>query len=365
MEAVKRIIFTVTNDLSYDQRMARICRTLAGAGYEVELVGRRRRSSVPLAKKEYKQTRLSCFFSKGKLFYLEYNLRLFFFLLFRPCDIISAIDLDTLFPCTMVAKIRSRKLVFDAHEYFTEVPEVTQRPLVKKLWSLVGKWCVPHVHAAYTVSESLAEIFAQLYGKPFELIRNVPEATAATGTNAIHERVILYQGDLNEGRGLEQMIEAMQQVDAVFRIAGDGLLRMQLEQLAKEKNVQDRVRFLGYISPDELKAITQQAMIGLNVLEPKGLSYYYSLANKFFDYIQAGIPQVCAPFPEYEKINAQYPVALLCDCETAALANTVNNLLNDAVLYEKLRAATVKAKVVFCWETESQKLINLYAHVSR
>jgi glycosyltransferase involved in cell wall biosynthesis len=199
-----------------------------------------------------------------------------------------------------------------------------------------------------------------MYGKKFSVIRNVPRSSSLAD-KVPAGRIILYQGDLNEGRGLEQMIAAMQQVDAVFWIAGDGLLMESLKRSVQELGVQERVKFLGYLRPDALKEVTQQAMIGLNILENRGLSYYYSLANKFFDYVQAGIPQVCAPFPEYERINAQYPVALLCDCDTPALVNTLNSLLHDSALYEKLRSATLDARNVLNWEAEEQQLLNIYA----
>src|SRR5690349_17278363 len=104
--AVKRILFTVTNDLNYDQRMQRICNTLADAGYDVTLIGRKLKTSAPLPDKNYKQRRLNCWFNKGKLFYAEFNIRVFFFLLFKKADCICAIDLDTILPCYYISKLK-------------------------------------------------------------------------------------------------------------------------------------------------------------------------------------------------------------------------------------------------------------------
>ena len=128
----KTILFTVTNDLTYDQRMIRICSTLANHGYKVKLIGRKLPKSKPLAQQPFQQQRLFCFFKRGKIFYLEYNIRIFCLLLFSKFDAICGIDLDTLGSCYLVAILRRKKLVYDAHEYFTEVPEVVNRPLVKK-----------------------------------------------------------------------------------------------------------------------------------------------------------------------------------------------------------------------------------------
>ena len=362
---MKKIIFTVTNDLSYDQRMERICNTLSNAKYDIELVGRVKKHSIPLTKKSYHQNRLHCFFQKGKLFYIEYNIRLFFYLLFKRADVISSVDLDTIFPCILVSKIRSKKIVFDAHEYFTEVPEVTNRKLIKFIWETVAKLCIPQVNAAYTVGDSLAEIFTKKYHKNFEVIRNVSTLSNHQIIKSSPEKIILYQGDLNEARGLEQMIDAMKNIEAEFWIAGDGLLSEKLKQLAINFKVDSKVKFLGYLKPEQLKMLTEKATIGINILENKGLSYYYSLANKFFDYIHAGVPQICAPFPEYENINSQFNVALLCDCDVPQIIHSINLLLQDETLYKKMQEDCLKAKEFFNWQNEEKKLLKIYADVCK
>lgn len=347
--------------------MARICGTLSNSGFNIEIIGRKRKTSIPLSQNKYKQTRLNCIFEKGKLFYLEYNIRLFFYLLFKKCNIISSVDLDTLFACALVSKIRSRKLVFDAHEYFTEVPEVSERKFVKQIWETFAKLCIPHTHAAYTVSESLAEIFTEKYHKKFEVVRNVPLRSSSSFLHPLipssSSKIILYQGDLNEGRGLEQMIEAMKEIDAEFHIAGDGLLKDKLVKLASDMHLEYKIIFRGYITPDELRDLTNKAYVGINLLVNKGLSYYYSLANKFFDYIQSGIPQVCAPFPEYEKINSEYNIALLCGCDVDRIVSAINTLLNDATLYQRMKTSCNEAAENLNWEKEEQKLLNIYRNV--
>ena len=343
--------------------MARICSTLANANYDIELVGRKKKNSVQLNEKSYRQKRLNCYFEKGKLFYIEYNFRLFFYLLFKNVDVISSVDLDTLLPCALVSKIRSKKLVFDAHEYFTEVPEVTNRKFIKHIWEIVAKLCIPKVNAAYTVGNKLAVIFAGKYHKAFEVIRNVPSSSNHQIIKSSNKKTILYQGDLNEGRGLEQLIESMQNIDAEFWIAGNGLLSQKLNQLSIDFHVSDKVKFLGYVNPDELKKLTANATIGVNILENKGLSYYYSLSNKFFDYMHAGVPQICAPFPEYENINLQFNVALLCECKVERIIEKINSLLIDEKLYEKMYAECLKAKEIFNWQKEEKTLVKIYDEV--
>lgn len=359
-----RIIFTVVNDLTYDQRMHRICRSLARAGHEVLLVGRTRKSSLPLEEESFRQLRLRPFFTKGKLFYAEYNIRLFFFLLFQKFDIVCGIDLDTILPCYVVSRLKRKKCAYDAHELFPEVPEVIHRAVIKKTWSAIEKFSVRNIIHCYTVSDGLAEYFEKKYGRKFEVIRNVPVLNEAKTTYVRQqddELFILYQGALNEGRGLEHLIEAMERIPVRLKLAGEGDLSFSLRQIVKEKQLGAQVEFTGNKKPDELKLLTEQSFISVNLLENRGLSYYYSLANKFFDAVHAGIPQITMNFPEYQKLNAIYEVALLVDdLETNTLANAILKLLHDKDCYFRLRENSLAARLDWNWQKEEQKLLSFY-----
>ncbi len=366
MESMK-IYATVINDLTYDQRMIRICTSLADAGHDVVLVGRTLAKSKLIIPQKFKQKRLRCWFNKGKLFYLEYNIRLFFFLLFQKFDVVCSVDLDTILAAYVVCKIKGKTQVYDAHEYFTEVPEVVGRPNVQKVWEQVAQFTIPKIDYCYTVCESLADIFQEKYQSHFEVIRNVNYRKQVKNNSSnifdfSSSKVFLYQGALNEGRGLEATIAAMQGIEnAQLWLAGEGDLSQGLRQLVKEKRVEDKVRFLGYVLPKDLPELTQKAFVGLNLLENKGLSYYYSLANKTFDYMQAGLPALHMNFPEYQKINAQYEVALLLDdLEIETIQQAFNRLLSDEHLYIRLQENCRKAAPEFCWEKEEKKLIQFY-----
>ncbi len=363
---MKKIIFTVTNDLIYDQRMIRICSTLTEAGYEVELIGRKKKGSKALSKRNFKQTRLNCFFQKGKLFYLEYNLRLFLFLLFKKADLFVAIDLDTILPVFGVAKLKNRPITLDAHEYFTETPEVERRPAVKWIWETLARLTIPNLKTGMTVCESLAEVFEKRYGTPFKVVRNVPFKTALVSAEASNTpKVLLYQGYLNEGRGLEYAIEAMQYLEGTeLWLAGDGDIAPKLKALVKVLGLEEKVRFLGYVLPEELKAITAKAFLGLNLLENRSLNYYYSLANKAFDYIQAEVPGMHMNFPEYQKINTVFEVAVLMDdLDPEKIAEEVERLLQDEMAYGLLKENCRKAREVFVWEEEKGKLLEFIDYV--
>jgi len=364
-----KIICTVTNDLTYDQRMIRICTTLSEAGYEVLLVGRRRNNSRPVRAEAFQQKRLACFFDAGKLFYLEYNLRLLFFLLFARFQLVCAVDLDTLLPAYIVCKLRRKACVYDAHEYFTEVPEVNRRPMVKKVWEMLADFLIPKVKYAYTVGGCLAEALEKRYGTKFEVIRNMPFQRKTPSSLSVTDapKIILYQGALNEGRGLEAAIIAMHEIDgAVLWLAGEGDLSEKLRKLVKQERLDNKVTFLGYLPPHKLQELTPKAYIGLNLLENKGLSYYYSLANKAFDYIQAGVPSIHMAFPEYEWLNQEYETYLLLpELSPEQISKAIKELLNNPQQYKRLQQNCQNAAKKLHWEAEAEKLSRYYHSISQ
>lgn len=364
MGSVKHIIVLVSNDLTYDQRMQRTCRSLAGAGYEVLLLGRKRPRSVALTSDTFRQQRLNCFFDKGKLFYLFLNIRLFLFLIFQRVDVILAVDADTLLAASLAARLRGKKLVFDAHEYFTEVPELMGRPRTQSIWRRIENFGIPRAQLCYSVSDGVANMYGSRYGKTFHVIRNLPERWQPEDPVKKIPNSIIYQGALNEGRGLEEMISAMQHLDARLILAGDGDLTTELKEWAVEKGVAEKVAFKGYTNPAALRKLTPCATLGINLLEDKGLSYFHSLANKFFAYVQAGIPQVCINFPEYRKMNEEYEVALLVDdLNESGLAEMISGLLADKQLYERLRQNCLEARNHWHWENEEGKLLKLIGNL--
>ena len=372
----KRIVCTVSNDLNFDQRMHRICNSLQKAGYEVLLVGRALPHSPPLIQRDFAQKRLKLIFTSGILFYKELNVRLFFYLMRCKMDAVCSIDLDTLPAGCFATLLRGKKRVFDAHEYFTEVPEVVNRPLVKTAWALIAGFCLPFYQHAYTVGPSLAAIFRKKYNTDFGVVRNLPKARAprsgATNTN----KVLLYQGALNEGRGIEACIEAMKELtECELWLVGDGDLSARLRHQAQNSPAANRIKFFGRVDPENLPEITRKAWLGINILDNKGLSYYYSLANKFFDYVQDGVPVVCADFPEYQSLNAEHEVAVLVPAsrtqkgtkdrfvQSEDVVNAIKPLLTDPDLYDKLTKNCMKAREEWTWEKEEERLLGIWEKV--
>jgi glycosyltransferase involved in cell wall biosynthesis len=431
-----RLLFAVTTDLCFDQRMQRICGSLAAAGYRVQLVGWQRPASPPLTVQPYQQHRLSGWFQKGKLFYLEYNLRLLLYLLGQRAAGWCACDLDTALPVWLRARLGGQPFVYDAHELFTEVPEVVARPAVQRIWRWVEGFIVPRAWLAYTVGPALARLFEQRYGRPFGVVRNVSRlrednlADSLIGialennagalesndrpfnsngqTTSSKDRTmdnngrtmdiddqafdrnglptegkarmfdakqtdpganggyILYQGALNVGRGLEQLLDAMPQVAGRLVMCGEGDLSADLRARAERLGLlaSGKVEFRGFVLPEALREVTRHAAVGIMLLENVGLSYYYSLANKFFDYVHAGIPQVLIDFPEYRALNDEFDVAeLVSDLAPATLARALNRLLpgGEPARYQHLAANCRRAAPQLSWQHEERELRRLWA----
>ncbi len=300
-------------------------------------------------------------FKKGFGFYAEYNTRLFFWLLFAQCDLICAIDLDAILPVWLNTKLKGKKRVYDAHEYFSQQKEVITRPKVYRVWHWIERKFVPKFRSGYTVSFSIAEAFKSDYNVEYGVIRNMPLLNDTPALFYKEEKTILYQGAVNEARGLEFLIPAMKEVHAKLLIYGNGNFMEQVKALITTNNLQDKVLLKGKVLPEELNAITQQAYIGINLVEHIGLNQYYSLANKFFDYIQHGLPQVTMNFPEYKKVNDEFEVAVLIDdLEIKTIAGAINNLLNNEALYKTLQQNCLTARKELNWQQEEKKLIDFY-----
>ncbi|MFW5832106.1 MAG: glycosyltransferase, partial [Prolixibacteraceae bacterium] len=166
----KRIIVSVTNDLVADNRVHKVCTTLTKLGFSVLLVGRKLPNSPSIISGKYQMKRFRLLFQRGPFFYAEFNVRLFLFLLFTKCDVYLSNDLDTLPANFFASKIRKSPLVYDSHEYFTEVPELIHRPGVQKIWQFLEKSMVPRIKYAYTVSESIAKNYRKKYGTQFQVV---------------------------------------------------------------------------------------------------------------------------------------------------------------------------------------------------
>ena len=260
------------------------------------------------------------------------------------------------------SKIKSTNLVYDSHELFSEGPELQGRKFVQGFWRSLEDFFLPKVKKSYTVSQSIVEFYDAKYQNKMGLIRNIPlkkdvlevEEVALPTTN----KTILYQGVLNPGRGLKPMIKALKFIDDLdLVIIGYGKVEEELKAFVMKEKMNERVHFLGRIARDKLFNYTKEATLGMVLEEPLGLSFQYSLPNKLFDYIHAGIPIVAGNLPEISRIIKEHNVGVLVDdYQPKTIAKVIKNLLNDELLLSEIKENQQKAKEVLCWEKESKKL---------
>ncbi|MCC6721100.1 MAG: glycosyltransferase [Bacteroidia bacterium] len=356
-----KITILASNDIATDQRMLRICTSLCKSNFEVEIVGRKLKNSFELDKKVYFQTRLKLFFNRGVLFYLELNIRFILYLFKVKPDIVYSVDADTAIAAIAYKKICKKKLIFDAHELFSEVPELEAKDLKKRIWKIVEKLVILNSELRITVSASIAKYYESLYKMKFDVIRNFPIKIANNENIDYSEtdKYILYQGALNKGRCIEQLLKISAHTQIKVKIAGEGDLSNELRIFAQKLKLNVDEIFLGKLKPEDLQKITRKAWLGFNMLENNSLSYYYSLSNKTFDYILAEIPQLMSDFPEYEAINNQFGFGITMQPKEEKMIEVLSNLNENQNLYLSLKNNTKQISELFTWETEETELIKI------
>lgn len=357
----KNVFVAVTNDISTDYRVHKVSNYLISKKKSVTVYGRVLPNTIKVDR-AYSIIRKKHIFNNNFWFYAEYNLRLFFFLLFRKYDFILSNDLDTLPACFFISKIKNVKLVYDSHELFSEGPELQGRKFVQNFWRKLEDFFLPKIKNSYTVSESIAEFYDKKYQNNMGVIKNVPFKENNSQPIKVgfptSKRTILYQGVLNPGRGIKPMVLALKQIENLdLIIIGYGKVEEELKQFVSEQKIEDRVRFLGRIDRDKLFNYTKLATLGMVLEEPLGLSFTYSLPNKLFDYIHAELPIIAGNMPEISKIIVKYDVGVIVDdYSPETIAKSINHLLNDPKRQAQIKANQKKAKEILCWEKESQKL---------
>ena len=371
-------IVSVTNDLTTDQRVHRTCMTLVKAGYEPVLVGRRMKNSRVLSERPYRMHRMRLLFDAGPGFYAEYNISLFFYLLFHNCDLLVSNDLDVL-PANYAAfrlkrlfmpgKAKQLRHIHDCHEYFRGVPELVGRIRVTNTWKWLEDRIFPKLKHVIAVNQSVADLYRREYSNRIAVVRNVPFRKGAIESDirvklniSSSQKIILYQGAVNVDRGLEEAIRAMRfiRTDAVLIIAGVGDISEDLKTMTILEGLSSKVIFAGQIPFGELHAYTCVADLGLSIEKDVSINYHYCLPNKFLDYIQANVPVLVSPFPEMRAIVDRYRIGeYIENHDPAYLAGRFDEILNDAgkiAVYKQNLAAVAKD---LCWENEEQVLMDV------
>ncbi|SHK13842.1 glycosyltransferase [Epilithonimonas mollis] len=361
-----KVIVSVFNNLHTDQRVEKVCKTLYDNGYHPVLIGNNW-MGTPDMERPYPFFRIDLQSRKTRFAYIEFQRKLYNELK-KYADnktILLANDLETIVPNYLISKKLGIPLVFDSHEIFTEMPTIQGR-WVKKIWKTIEKTFVPKIKRMITASDSYADWFVKEYRiKRPVVVKNLPRKLKFEGTSENFKKIILYQGWLNYSRGVDKAILAMQFIEnAELWIAGCGPAEADYHKIADENQLNHKVRFMGKLSPDELRKITPKADVGISIEENNGLSYYYSLPNKISDYIQARVPVVVSDFPEMKKIVSTFGVGEIIENHS------------PEHLAEKLKIVLGKGKAAYlhqlnvaadelCWENEENKILIIFSDAGK
>ncbi len=355
-----RIVMAVTNDLVTDRRVLRHAATLREEGYAVTLFGR---------------NDLHVRSRRSWRFYAEYNLRLCWRLLRTRCDIVWANDTDTLPACWLAARLRGRRLVMDSHELFPEVPELIDRPRVKRVWERIEGLLLPRCDANMTVCQSIADYYRSKYGVEMTVVRNLwsdecgvmsdegignwsdecgvmsdEEIGISNSSFIIHHstlKMLMYQGAVNKGRGVDWAIDALEFLsDCRLVVAGGGDLLEEMKAYAQSKPWAERIVFTGRLTPEELEPLTRQAAVGLVMLEDMGLSYHFALPNRIGDFVAAGVPIVVSDLPEMAAVVKRFGVGEIIDVDMINVDKLIGSMgKNDLSTYQRINVLALAEAV--------------------
>lgn len=288
----------------------------------------------------------------------------------RP-DVIHAHDVNMLPTAWLAAKMTGAKLIYDAHEISTSREGYSG---LRKLVGIVEKTLMPRAFGTITTTDARAKFFRRAYGVPRPLVlQNRPRLQSLKKSTRIRDElalvqpwpIILYQGGVQPGRGLERLVRVAAQVaDTYFVFIGGGLLDGSLRSIASELGLEGRVRFIPTVALAELPSYTASADIGVQPIENTCLNHYTTDSNKLFEYVQAGLPVVASDLPEIRRVVRQYDLGLLVPAgDSEAMAAALNRLVEDTDKRHFYAQQSLKAAVALSWEQQEGELLSLYEWV--
>lgn len=312
----RKIFISTTNDITTDNRVNKVAVMLEDMGFEVQWIGRELATSKEL-NRSYGTDRMKLWFTKGGLFYAEFQVRLFLKLLFEGNrkSVLLANDLDTLLPNFLISRFFGIPLVYDSHEYFCGVPEIQGR-WVKRVWLSVERFVFPRLQHIWTVNESIASLYEQDYGKRPQVFRNISPVPNIQSISRAElglpegVKIAINQGSgMNVDRGLEEAVEAVSQMEGwLLLLVGSGDAIPALKALVQQRGWEDKVKFVGRVPYAQLLQYTSAADVGLSLDKDTNINYRYSLPNKLFDYIHCNTPVVTSKVVEVKRIVEEFGV---------------------------------------------------------
>ncbi len=387
----KKVCMARFNEFTHDYRVYKEALSVFEAGYTVLVVtlGNTGFKSEVERKDGVNVVRCGFKFSKHPNLLFRYsvdvlivltNFFLFIYELFiQDADVYHANDTYTLPMIAMVAKFRRVPFVYDAPELFTEQFLFTN-PLLKGFIHLFGKieeWAARRAQAVFVTEPYTARELTQRYHLsqlPVVVMNCAPYRDDLPKGNGFYQKrygfpagkkIILYQGLITWGRGLYEAVEAMKSVEeAVLVIQGWGEEEKKLKTFVQQERLERRVFILPRCPFKYLYLYAANADLGLTMIQPLTLHYYYTAPNKLFDYIMAEIPIIATDLPSFRDVVGKYNLGYLVPkVEPWAIAEAINHAMSHPEELEEIRQNLCQAKKIFCWENEAQKLLSVYVSI--
>lgn len=395
--AALRVCMFVINTVAADARVIREASTLSAAGHEVFVVAMREgrqpeRDAVEgftvlrVRRDPVRRNIESTAPAPGTLAraveplrlawaLADYTVRGFARAVAMKAGVYHAHDLVTLPVAWAAARVRRARLVYDAHELFTELGRLG--PVTRTLLRVVERTLIGRADRVVTVNESIAAELSRRYGVATPaVVMNFPRTNGRSFSregSPLRAKVglppgipvVLYQGMFMPHRGLENLVRAARSFTRAHLVMmGWGALLEPLRELARKEGLEDRVHFTGGVPLAELLSYTAGADVGAIPYRNVGLNNYYTSPNKLFEYCAAGVPVVASRFPELRKVVEGLGIGATFDPEQPGeIAAAVNGLLDDAAALARARANVARAGPRFTWENESAKLLEVYRAV--
>ncbi|MGB6022595.1 MAG: glycosyltransferase [Ornithinimicrobium sp.] len=305
-------------------------------------------------------------------------------------DIVHANDGNTLAPALWVARACGAEIVYDAHELWRHRNVRTDRPVAPWIEAGIESKVISRAAGVITVSPSIATWLAKTYHLPVRptVVRNIPrgvdDAAGSSGSGhldpsrgqlrqmaglAPQVQVVAYGGRITTSRGIEETLDALALLppSVHFVLLGYGepdylaTLRTRIDALG----LVERVHFVGAVASDQVSTALADADLSVVFVRPICLSYEFSLPNKLFESIHAGLPIAAADLPDTAAIVREHGVGEIFEVDdpsqiASAMASTMAAVLADPRRYR--RAARVAAGEL-TWQHEEQELLSLYAQV--
>ncbi len=378
------VVMLVRNRYTHDTRVEKEARTLTDAGHRVTIVAdagpglpeRERRPEAEVRRVPRSRPRIP-----GLRFVLH-EARLARVLSGLRPDALHAHDSNALVPVALAARARRVPFVYDAHDLWLGRPRRERSSVYFALnqlyYSAIERAFVPRAAATLTVSPPIAHHLERRYGLTgVDLVHNYPDAAppqdpadlrALPGGEGIpvDAPVVLYLGGLMGGRGLEELVDAMALVPgAHLALLGDGVLAGPLRRRAAERGIGGRLHLLPPVAPDQVVAVAASADVGVSPIVPSCLNYRYSLPNKLFQYMAAGIPVVASDFPQVRAIVEDAGCGFVVDTtRPPEIAEAIRGLIADPE--EARRLGTDGRRAVerrYNWSSSADTLLEVYRRI--